>query len=36
MKTDAQPVTLDADNLSIGWGKVMLALARRGVNAPDP
>jgi len=36
MKTDAQPVTLDADNLSIGWGKVMLALARRGVTRLTP
>jgi hypothetical protein len=36
MKTDGKPVTIDADNLSIGWGKVMLALTRRGVKRLAP
>ena len=36
MKTDGQPLALAADNLSIGWGKVLLALARPGVTRVTP
>jgi hypothetical protein len=36
MKTNGPPVTLEADNLSLGWGKVMLALTRRGVERLAP
>lgn len=36
MKTDGQPVTIVADNLSLGWAKVMLALTQPGVSRISP
>ncbi|MBB5687834.1 thymidylate synthase [Sphingobium boeckii] len=36
MTIDAQPVTLEADNLSLGWGKVLERLTRRGVTSITP
>ena len=36
MKTDGQPVAIVVDNLSLGWGKVMLALTRPGVTRLTP
>ena len=35
-KTDGQPVTIVADNLSLGWAKVMLELTRPGVTRITP
>ena len=35
-KTDGQPVTIIADNLSLGWAKVMLELTRPGVTRITP
>ena len=36
MKTDTSPVTLVADNLSVGWGLVLDALAQPGVTRLAP
>lgn len=36
MKTDQSPTTLTADNLSVGWGLVLDALARPGVKRLAP
>lgn len=36
MKTDGQPIAIMADNLSLGWAKVMLALTRPGVTRLAP
>lgn len=36
MKIDGQPIALTADNLSLGWAKVMLALTRPGVTRLTP
>lgn len=36
MKTDQSPVTLTADNLSVGWGLVLDALATPGVTRLAP
>ena len=36
MKTDAQPVSILAENLSLGWAKVMLALTCPGVTRLTP
>ena len=36
MKIDGQPIALVADNLSLGWAKVMLALTRPGVTRLTP
>ena len=35
-KTDGQPVTIVADNLSLGWAKVMIELTRPGVTRITP
>jgi hypothetical protein len=35
-KTDGQPVPIVADNLSLGWAKVMLELTRPGVTRITP
>lgn len=35
-KTDGQPVRIVADNLSLGWAKVMLELTRPGVTRLTP
>ncbi len=35
-KTEGQPVTIVADNLSLGWAKVMLELTRPGVTRITP
>lgn len=35
-KTDGQAVTIVADNLSLGWAKVMLGLTRPGVTRITP
>ena len=35
-KTEAGPVTIVADNLSLGWAKVMLELTRSGVSRITP
>jgi hypothetical protein len=36
MKTNEQPVTIVADNLSLGWAKVMLELVRPGMSRIAP
>lgn len=36
MKTDGLPLAIAADNLSIGWGKALLALAEPGVTRVTP
>jgi hypothetical protein len=36
MKTELMPVTLTADNLSLGWGLVLDALAKPGVTRLAP
>jgi hypothetical protein len=36
MKNDGQPVALVADNLSLGWAKIMLALTQPGVTRLTP
>ncbi|HEY2051617.1 MAG TPA: hypothetical protein VGH03_19935 [Caulobacteraceae bacterium] len=36
MKTDHSPVTIEADNLSVGWGLVLDALATPGVSRLAP
>ena len=35
-KTDGQPVTIIADNLSLGWAKVIMALTSPGVSRITP
>lgn len=35
-KTDGQPVTIVADNLSLGWARVMLELTKPGVTRLTP
>jgi len=36
MKSDGQPIFLSADNLSVGWARVMLTLAQPGVKRLTP
>lgn len=36
MKTDQSPVTIEADNLSVGWGLVLEALTKPGVSRLAP
>jgi hypothetical protein len=36
MKTDGQPVMIIADNLSLGWGQIALALSQPGVTHLAP
>jgi hypothetical protein len=36
MKTDGQPLAIAADNLSLAWGKMLLALMRPGVSKITP
>jgi hypothetical protein len=36
MKIDGQPLALSADNLSLGWAKVMMALTRPGITRITP
>lgn len=36
MKIDQQPLALSADNLSLGWAKVMMALTRPGITRITP
>lgn len=36
MKNDGRPLTITADNLSLAWGKVLLALTRPGVSRITP
>lgn len=36
MKTDGQPLAIIADNLSLGWGKALLALAEPGITRITP
>lgn len=36
MKIDAQPITIEADNLSLGWARVLEHLVRRGINSITP
>lgn len=36
MKIDGQPLAFSADNLSLGWAKVMMALTRPGITRITP